>query len=271
MNKKVLTENEKKHIKKYFDDILIKVEEARKHKDYSYAYDLLSLEFKNPLINIQTLEHFHTLANEVIREAEIEWIEQNQAKFSKNDYYNKIYNLKTNVLSIHWLEYYLYKYVAEFTEVDIAFLQTIFKSKTINASDKLQAFDLLVTNNIDIEVDYYNSYFKKSMKLKANDGFENFYQLWEKIATNNIGIAFENYYYKYAKDYEVYNLLTHLSTYTTNTYFPFNTTLTSERLFELIDHFIQSTLNHKKLKLIHLLSEQEQEFINVLQQAMYDD
>ncbi|AJQ45583.1 hypothetical protein JM47_03455 [Ureaplasma diversum] len=271
MNKRPLTENEKKHIKKYFDDILLKVKEAKEHKDYSYAYDLLSLEFKNPLIDIPTLERFQSEANEIIREAEMEWIEQNEAKFTKNDYYNQIYNLKTNSLSIHWLEFYIYKFVNEFNEVDIAFLESLFKNKVIKPSDKLQAFDLLVVNNIDIEIEYYNSFFNKSMKLKPNQEFENFYQVWEQVGINNIGIAFEQYYYEHVKDQEIYNLLTHLSAFCTNTYFPFNSSLSSDQLFKLIDTFTKSILENKKLKWDHVLNEQEKEFVSVLELAMIAD
>ncbi|ACI59838.1 DUF3196 family protein [Ureaplasma urealyticum] len=162
----------KGHIKKYFDDILKQAKQVLQKRDYGYAYDLISNEFNNPLIDLKTLQEFEDFALEIKKSAELDFIDENEAKLAKTEFYHKIHDPKTTYVSLAYLETFLMRFINEIDQLDIAFLNNLLSNKTINGSTKLDILDLLAVNNIDQNFDFYNKYLKQSKSINPTNPSE---------------------------------------------------------------------------------------------------
>ncbi|ACA33004.1 DUF3196 family protein [Ureaplasma parvum] len=228
--------NNKSYIKKYFDDILIQAKQVLKKHDYAYAYDLISNEFNNPLIDLKTLQEFEAFAIEIKKSAELNFIDENEAKLAKTDFYCKIHDPKTTYVSLAYLETFLMRFINEMDELDITFLNSLLTNKLINGSTKLDILDLLATNNIDQNFNFYNKYLKQTKNVNPVN-FNNHYQEIDQI---------QNYLNKYlAKNPSLLHLANKLLMMYITYYFPFKFAHNHNLIAKTIIDYVKNAMeNH---------------------------
>ncbi|WP_031489211.1 DUF3196 family protein [Ureaplasma canigenitalium] len=156
----------KTQIKKYFNDVKKEAEKAFSRKDYGLAHLLLENEFTNPLIDLATLEDFKNFDKEIIKEIELNTIDENESNLKKEDYYIKIFNQDKHIVNGSMLDLFIVKYINELNDVDFAFLNMILKSKKVGMQDKMHVVELIATNNLVFDLQLYNQYLEQSMKIE---------------------------------------------------------------------------------------------------------
>lgn len=251
-------------LKKYFDILEKKIENYIQKNELDVAYEMTSMEIDNPFLDLESSSRFQKILQRIenLKEKQNEKLNEDKNK-TKKDYYNLIYDEKTHRISEYYLEEFLIKYINQLTNTDFLFLNLIFEDKILNPKDKLNAFYILVKNNISTNINYYNKMLDETILINpisyitTNSGFD------AKLFDDKIVKVDELLQKKYFKDPSLYKFsYDYLITYALY-FFPYKTKDEPYKLADVISKFTEISLNQiPNQKVSHNFLEDEVDIVS---------